>query len=307
MKTILYSVSILFLLSSCGSGGDGKSTPAKRFEDQVLEAQPAADLTKTILPENSTLVKADLSYTEQSERFNVGCKVAGQAYSHNKKFDPKLSVGQVFQSRSGSDSLFESMNLQTESKQIVELSALKVVSEVNFLEIGGGSFAIDQIFIAKPHLKVTVGYSADINRELTQTDHDVVGNYSQAVKDQTQHSTSPQGYSTHCYIQQKSNQSQVDKIKYNLNGREVLAFRQTYNSYGDVICEKRLDGKNEPEAKVNMGLGRKEEMDIFSNEVVTDFIYYCGGTKVFEMERIILDSGKVVSSHVNKLLAAPLR
>lgn len=306
MKTILYSVSVLFLLSSCGSGGDGKSTPAKPFEDQVQEASAAADLTKTILPENSTLVKADLSYTEQSERFNVGCKVAGQAYNHNKKFDPKLAVGQVFQTRSGYTSLLENLTLQTESKQIIELSVLKVVSEINFLEIGDSGFTIDQIFLAKPHLKVTLGYVADVNGELNQTDHNVVANYSQAATDML-NNPAPQGYSTYCYIEQKSNQSQVDKIKYNLNGREVLAFRQTYNSYGDVICEKRLHGKNEPEVKVNMGLGRKEEMDIFSNEVVTDLIYYCGGTKVFEMEKITLDSGKVVSSHVDKLLAAPLR
>lgn len=312
MKALIYSVSILFLLSSCSNGGGGgPSTPAKPLKEQLADAQSATDFSAKILPEKFTVIKANLSYEEQKEKYAVGCKTPGMPSGEYNEFDPKLLAGHVFVVKQGRSELLDSDTFDTQEKKIALIDGRKLVTEINYLEVSLGTTlfsSIDQIFYAKPHMTLTVDYIKDADGK-PKMEYDFKGNYTPAALEYFQTHVGVDQYLS-CSVSYESNSPYVrtvDKVNYQLDGHVVVAFVEKTSHAGEVTCSKRTSGSDQETEKISLGHGTEERISFDSNEFIHEGILSCGGFQVYKIEKIVLDSGKVVKSDATKMLSAPLR
>lgn len=309
MKKLTFTLIAMFALSSCNSGGGGGSaTPAKPLDEQLAEAKSATDFTASILPEKFTVLKANLSYEEQKEMYGVGCKTQGEPSWDPYKIDPSLHAGSTFKSKEGRSELLSLDTYQTLEKVIVSVEGQKVVTEVNFLD---GSFAgtvfssIDQIFTRKPHITTTSTY----REGATDSDFSYVANYTQSALEYLQSVSSKDSYLS-CSVSwdmSAPNKNSTDKISYLLNGRQIVAFLKKSTQVGEVTCTKRYYNQDSKSEEIKLGAGRKETIEIVSNDVVSESTVSCGGNEIFSMRKTALDSGKIISSEVKKALESPSR
>lgn len=309
MKKLIYSLATFVALSSCSNSGGSSSpaVPAKPLGDQLSEAQSANDFSASILPEKFTVIKANLSYEEQKEKYTVGCKVQGELSWDPYKIDPALHAGHVFKTKEGRSELLDYDNLQTLEKTIAQVEGQKIVAELNFLEgnFGGSSFtSVDQIFSRKPHITTTSIYKEGA----TDSDFSYVANYTPAALEYLQsHSGSDQYLSCSVSYDAGLSPNTVDKVNYLLDGHNVVAYVNRSSHSGEVTCSRRTSGSNSEGEKVSLGSGMEQRITITSNAFVDDYTINCGGTGIYSMEKIVLDSGKIVKSSVTKTLSAPLR
>lgn len=313
LKTFIYSVSILVLLSSCNSGGGGSSTPAKPLpakplSEQLEDAKSASDFSAKILPEKFTVVKANLSYEEEKERYTVGCKAQGEPSWQPYLIDPALRAGLVFKTQEGRSELLSTDTFQTLEKVIIQIEGQKIVTELNFLEgiFSGTIFtSIDQIFSRKPHITTTANYKEGA----TESDFSYVPNYTPEALQYFQQYPSSDSYLS-CTISwsvDAPSQYSTDKIMYPVNGRQIVGYLKKRSEAGEVVCTKKFYKNDTKSEEVKLGLGRSETIEVVSNEIVNEATTECGGKTVFRSEKVVLDSGKVIRVDVQKVLEAPLR
>jgi len=312
MKKLIYSVSILFLLSSCSNGGSsGPSAPAKPLKEQLADAQSATDYSAKITPEKFTVIKANLSYDEQKEKYAVGCKKAGEPSWEETQIDPKLLVGHTFVDKQGRSALLETDTFDTQEKRIASVDGNRVVTEINFLE---GSFgdsvfsSIDQIFSAKPHITLTVTYAQDANGK-PQFETDYKGNYTPAALEYLQTRNGVQQYLS-CSVSYEASSPYVhstDKVSYQFDGHNVVAYVDKSSNSGEVKCSQRTAGTDKETESISLGHGTTEHIVITSNELIHQGLLGCGGVELYRMDKIVLDSGKVIKADVTKKSSGPLR
>ncbi len=309
MKKTIYSLIAILVISACSnnSGSGGPGVPAKPLEDQLSEAKSATDFTSTILPEKFTVVKADLSYEEQKEKYGIGCKTPGVPSWEPYKIDPGLRPGLMFTTKEGRSELLDRDTIQTVEKTVTQIEGQKIVTELNYLEVSfsGTVFStIDQVFTRKPHITITSTYKEGA----TGSDFNVVANYTQSALEYIQNHSNDNLYlsCSVAYGTEVSSRS-VDKINYLMNGQNVLAFLSRDSHSGEVTCSRKKSGSSNEEEKVSLGRGTEQSITISSNSLISDSTINCGGTELFRMDKIVLDSGKIVKSSVTKILSAPLR
>jgi hypothetical protein len=308
MKKLIYSTVAVVALSACSnSGSGGPSVPAKPLSEQLSEAQSATDFASTILPEKFTVIKSNLSYEEQKEKYTVGCKIQGEPSWDPYKIDPALRAGLLFTTKEVSSKLLERDTFQTVEKTIAQVEGQKIVAELNLLEVSFGDSlftSIDQIFSRKPHITVSSTYKEGA----TDSDFSYVANYTPAALEYLQsHVAGDQYLSCSVSYETGISSNSVDKINYLLNGQNIVAYVSKNSHSGEVTCSKRTSGSNREEEKVNLGHGTDQSILITSNALINESTVNCGGAEVYRMDKIVLDSGKVIKSSVTKTLSAPLR
>lgn len=313
MKKLVYSVFVVLIMTACNSGGGGPSVPAKSLEEQLQEAKSATDFSESILPDSFTVIKANLTYEEQKERYAMGCKTPGQPSWNGTQLDPNLIVGHTFKSVEGYSSLLEVDSKQTVERIVAGLNGSTIVTDMNFFEMtftDPAFTSIDQIFVGKPHIKTTVTYKTVADGQ-PDIEYSMVPNLTPAAREFWERESAANNKYLSCVVKSDIGNSyadSADKISYQLDGHSVTGFlvRSTYT--GQIECSQQSSGSaNDQAPKVAMGSGRLERMVIYSNDLIYKDLLGCGGVEVFEMSRTVLDNGKIIKSNVTKLLAAPLR
>lgn len=313
MKKLICSVSLMALLLSCNSGGGGSSAPAKPLNEQLAEANSAMDFTATIKSNSFSMIKANLNYNEQKERYTLGCKTQGEPSWDQNKLDTRLDAGMIYRVQEGRSAIITTDYYQITEREIISVGLQKLVMGIS-IEIGsftGTPFtSIDQVFISKPHITESVNFTTKPDGTI-QSDYSYTANYTQSALEYLQSHPSENSYlsCSTSYDMNAPSIHTVDKISYQMNGRPVLAYLVKESREGEISCGMRKygdSGENDNDL-IKMGTGRLERVEIYTNEIVHQGIMTCGGASVFRTEKIVLSSGKVVKTEVIKTLLAPNR
>ncbi len=315
MKSALYAFSVILVLTSCNSGSSG---PAKSQEQILIEANSATDYSKQIEMNHFTIIKANLTADEEKERFRLGCKTPGSDSGSIDEIDRSLQVGQIFKEQNAGSRILGDSSFSVKEEIVTAIEPKKISFDENFekLELEGMPFtSVDQIFSRKPHVKSELTYSIEPNGGHTTTSKTTEFNFTEAASDFLKSRMPTKSSFLACHVEyDKDNYKStrtIDKIFYNLNGKNVVGFLSKNKQVGNVVCEqyRETDGKTNstPDFKVSMGHGQNEYNDLMTNDVVHPSFVQCGGEVIFRMSKISLDSGKILSVFVEKTLAAPER
>lgn len=320
MKNIFYALTTISLLAACNNSGS--SGPALSLEDSIKQAAPAEDITSKITPEVFTVIKANLNETEALERYSLGCKKAGESESAEFLMDPKLSAGQLFKTEFAMARLqSDLLDLITEST-ITAVAANEISAATNYEKFNWPSLPFSspqEIFLSKPHLveKITFtktdsgGYNS--NRNSINTDSNLTARAREFFLNSA--NRPPHQYVSCSLVYTADNltpQTSKNKISYNLNGKQVVAYLYKWTSKGKIKCSSYTSvetGENadKPDLEVDMGDGISESSAIYSNESIELGPATCGGSRLYESSKLTLDSGKIVGTFVTKILNAPVR
>jgi hypothetical protein len=317
MKKIIYSLMVLACLSSCNSVS-GSSGPAKSPEQQMQEAASAKDFSATIVPNNFSVIKANLSYDEQKERYTIGCKTPGVSYPSLNVVDQSLMIGQLFKTeRAGDRILSKGWFSAFEESVVTAIEDHKISIDSNYDRLEGFLLPftdINQIFTKKPHMKNEITILIGASGDITIGQSSVANNLSPAAKDFIQaHSQDSSSYVS-CQVDDlnsKTTKSSVDKISYNLNGQSIVAYLERRIIEGEVFCSRYFETNgrqnDKPDLKVSMGHGRVESTTVSTNNLVKLGFENCGGSEIYRLSRTSLDSGKILDNYIQKTLSAPQR
>lgn len=293
--------------------GVGLRPRAKPLGEQLQEANSVTDFSQSVLPEKFTVIKGNLSYDEQKEMYTVGCKKQGEPGVGEAQFDSQLKPGQTFVTQHAFSEVLKSNTLFTIEKTITKINPLSLETEDNYLELSFGNIpfnSVDQIFQGKPHLLTTTTYTVN-NTGGTIGQSDSKPNLTPAARQYFESNPTPTDSNyVYCRVESDSasTQNSVDKINYQVNGQTVVAYLRRMTQVGEIVCTKEISGQyNQNAEKMKMGPGRSEYIDISTNELVQNEILNCGGADVFRMQKLTLDSGKVMRTYIEKTLSAPLR
>ena len=114
-----------------------------------------------------------------------------------------------------------------------------------------------------------------------------------------------------CNIDKSTGSSyKVNSIRYVVSGKSVKAQQQKIMRNGPVTCYLRKPNDQTPEdqkKKIELGEGTSLTEIITTNEIVSTGHSNCGGVTVYMGDLMKLNTGKVLSSWVNKTTEAPLR
>lgn len=297
IKTICLS-GLLIATAACSNSSDGKKFDAGNLESY----RNLQDLDIRLNNKFKTRGVLDTSDASQAkEMYNVGCEVEGKA-GNTYNVDPSARVGdsQIMVQYSNSQSM-HSVNTITmmiekiEDKKIT--TSYKTLSAI--IQEAGGEV------IKKP-----IEYkSACAAVEEKSGEHTYMTpkceSLSEEITDLTPYLTEagvrfqPKlGTELDCRIEisDKSEQSKPEVGSYSLaSGATIKAFMTTRTMTGDVIC----NGKN-------IGKGSEVRVDIESNDIISQNIWYCGGTMVTYSTTIRVGD-KVIESRRFEIQTARLR
>ena len=117
-------------------------------------------------------------------------------------------------------------------------------------------------------------------------------------------STEPAAEEESCYIVSDvrlKESEQRGRFTLAEGGATVLAFATESIDRGTLYCSK---GRAMPTAR---GEGYAVRANIFSNDVVSNSPYYCGGTRLFSYQAIFDENNRLVSSSRTEALMAPVK
>jgi hypothetical protein len=299
------------LLTSCNNDSSGP----KKTEAGVLQnVEGVKDQTFVVQPEAFTVTKANLSPEEKKERFNLGCKIQGENGA-SSELDSQLKIGQVFKSQYAVSQIQGSESEATTEITIKDIQPNKITSEANYEKLKISDFPFttpDQVFSQKPHAIQILTYKLrdDGGYEvMSQTPLELM-NMRPNVLDYVKTHNLDSKVGWNCYVDYSVDSiSSVDKIQYNLNGKIIVAYLLKNVRTGDVRCRKynSSETSKDEEVNVSMGLGRSEDLTIYTNEIVSESFLECGGARIYSSIKTVLDTGKVVDSYAHKTLVAPER
>ena len=329
MFKVILLIAMSALIASCQSDSNSKPiTPEQALKmetDKLMSAPAATDFTKTLETDRIQIVKANLTYDEQKEMRTIGCKnVANGGWETDYKLDSELTVGQTFREETAHHNLLGNPNQSTTFTTVKEVRPDFTALEANFeaLSLVGTPFtSVEQIFLQRPHNTMEKSYifKGDEYPEVNYNMENWLNNFTAAAKEwiRSDYLQNPTGWSCRIQPGDAGYTSTVAKVMYNVMGRPTEAYMTESNTEGDVICEKRSRYnpesnedpvyEKEPLASVNLGKGKEIYKKVVSNKFVTDDLVSCGGEDLYRSTLVTLDTGKIISSSVDKTLAAPFR
>lgn len=321
------ALSSVVIFSGCNNDG-GKSGPVKTQADLLKEASSASDYSTQIPMSSFTVIKRDLTYDEQKERYDVGCVTPGQQYGKSiEEMDNRFAAGQIFIEHGAFSSVKAKPYAAKTEKNILKVEPRSYNFEENYLEMApfGPFQTINDIFTQKPHMTNKENFTLKdgslrsdremLSSNLTQTAVNYIASNPGGVYGNTFVSCS---YDYKNDGDKLKSTSRIDKVSYMLNNKTVTAYVQTSTTLTpNIICKqytvKEAGGGTihlddlKPDFVADMGPGYSEMITVSSNEVVNEGFFKCGGSELYFSYKVGLDSGKVLSSSVKKILAAPLR
>jgi hypothetical protein len=299
IKKILASL-FLVLLAACQ---DKNSVP--KTDEELIKSGEAQDLTLQVPSNEFTVLKDNLSWEEEKEIYDRGCKTKGEPQSIIKT-DAYLYVGDIFESVYGFSRIMDKMGFGrfTSDLTIAEKDDFRVKTNSTYKEIIGprGRLNLSEIFYKTPHIieessineQGEVDYKAEVNiRELPEE-------------------MMPAEFNWSCRVDFQNSLDGIYKValvKYLFDGTDINAHLSHSKYEGMVFCEKHKSDvfPDKPLKSIEMGMGSYESVSVISNEVVPSGFNSCGGTYVYSSYIIRLDTGRVLDSYASKLIKAPVR
>ena len=309
------------LAVSCNSGSSSSGTPLTPEQilqsqiDQLKNSPNISNFTELVKPNAITIVKENLNYEEEKEKYKYGCKTEGTDTSKPLyEIDKDLKLGSRFKEEWAQSNVLRSSSQSVSEKVITQLSKAEIISQVNYESIAlfGLPFkSVDEIFSKRPHMISTVKYDFTNPNNYPKSDQNVEVNLTTAAREAIAQANDSGRIYWSCSID-KSSESifKVDSIRYLISGQPVLAQRMKISRSGPVVCFERKPNDPIPDdkqKKITLGDGIDQIEQITSNEVVSSSITKCGGVLIYMTQSLKLNSGKMLSSWVNKIHEAPLR
>ena len=162
-------VFLVLVVSSCNSGSSSSGTPQTPEQilqgqiDQLKTAPSATDYPAQIKPNAVTMVKEDITYEEQKEKYQYGCSKTDVNNPSKSVYemDKDLKMGSQFKQEWAQSNILKSSSGSVSVKTITFLSATEVNSEINYESIFLTGFpftSIGEIFNGTPHVTSSVKY-----------------------------------------------------------------------------------------------------------------------------------------------------
>lgn len=321
------ALSSVVAFSGC-SNDEGKKGPTKSQADILKEAASVTDYSTKITPANFTVIKADLSADEEKEMYDIGCVKPGELYGKSiDEMDNRFVIGQIFTRQSGYHELKRAPGNSTTEKKVIKVQAQSYDIENNILVFTptGPFQKIEDAFTQKPHYTDRMSYEikhTDTSYYRSEKSENLQNNYTQAAVNYIANIWKESYTYLDCSVDYKNKDykysSKLSKISYVFNGKTITAFLRKSITTGAMVCKQYTFKPNtngsgvslndmKPDFEAEMGSGSEERIEITSNEAVNQGFYNCGGTELYSSRKTALDSGKILSTHADKMLTNPLR